>query len=71
LKGAIDGAGQRLAKRGLADSWNALNQKMSAGKNADQRQPHNLVLAADYAAQGLFQIGGFMRYSDRGLRRHC
>src|SRR5258707_10422091 len=70
LKGAIDGAGESLSQRGLADSGNAFDQKMAAGENADQRQANHIVLAADYAAQRLFQIGGFVRYGDCGLRRH-
>ena len=59
LKGAVDGAGESLPQRGLADAGNALDQQVSAGKNADQRQPDNIVLAANHAAQGLFQFSGF------------
>src|ERR1700692_1507843 len=44
---------------------------MSAGENADERQPDHIVLAADYTAQRFFQVGGLMGYSDSGLRRHC
>src|SRR5205807_10238641 len=70
LKGAIDGAGERLSERGLADSGNAFDQKMSAGENADQREAHHIVLAANHAAQRLFQVGGFVRYGNGSFRRH-
>ena len=49
-KAAIDGAGQGLAKRGLADAGNAFDEQVSAGEDADQRQADDIVLAANHAA---------------------
>ncbi len=70
LKGAIDGAGQRLSERGLAHAGNAFNQQVSAGENADQREPNHVVLTANHAAEGGFEFGGFMRNGGNGLGRH-
>ena len=71
LKGAIDGAGKSLPKRGLANSGNTFDQQVSAGKNADQREANHVVFAANHAAQGLFEFSGFVRNSDGSLGRHC
>ncbi len=71
LKGAIDGAGERLSERGLADAGNAFDQKVSAGENADQREADDVILTANHAAKGLFQFSSFVRNGDSGLGRHC
>ena len=70
LKGAIDGAGERLSQRSLADSGNAFDQQVSAGEDADQREAHDIVFAANHAAQRFFQFGSFVGYGNCGLRRH-
>src|SRR5579859_173870 len=70
LKGAVDGARERLSERGFANAGNALNQQVSTGENADQREADDVVLAANHTAQGLFEFGGFVRNSDGGLGRH-
>jgi len=43
-----------LSQRGLADSRNAFNEQVSAGKDADQREAHDIVFAANHAAQRFF-----------------
>ena len=70
LKGAIDGAGERLSERGLADSGNAFDEQVSAGEDADQGEADDVVLAANHAAQSLFEFGSLGRHSDSGLGRH-
>jgi hypothetical protein len=44
---------------------------VSAGKNTDQREADDIVLAANYAAESLFKFSGFVRNSDSSLGRHC
>src|SRR5258708_22252681 len=70
LKGAIDGAGESLSERGLADSGDAFDQEMSAGENADQREADYIVLAANHAAQRLLKLSSLVGYSDGSLARH-
>src|SRR5579859_185724 len=70
LEGAIDGASERLSESGLADSGNAFDEQVSAGEDADQGEADDIVFAANDAAQGLFQLSGFVRNGDGGLGRH-
>ena len=70
LKAAINGASQSLSQRSLAHARNALNQKVSTRKNADQRQPDDIVLPANHAPQRPFQLFSFVRCGNSNLRRH-
>ena len=71
LKGAVDGAGERLSESGLANAGNAFDEQMSAGENTDQREADNVILTANHAAKSLFEFGGFVGNGDSGLGRHC
>src|SRR5579863_3872644 len=70
LKSAVDGAGEGLSERGLADSGNALNEQVSAREDADQSEADNVVFAANDAAQGLFEFSSLVGNGGSGLRRH-
>ena len=50
LEAAIDGAGQRLAERGLADSRGTFDQQVALRENGNQSQPQNVILAANDSA---------------------
>jgi hypothetical protein len=43
---------------------------VSAGENADQGLPDDVILAANHAAQRFFQFGGFVGYGDCSLWGH-
>ncbi len=51
---AVDGPGQRLGQRGLADAGHVLDQQVAFGQHGDQRDPHHLRLAD----QHLLDVGG-------------
>ena len=56
LKAAVEGAGQGLAERGLADAGNAFDQQMALGEDGDQCQAKDLVLAANDTCAGSFRV---------------
>jgi hypothetical protein len=43
---------------------------MSAGEDADQGEPYHLIVSANDAAEGFFQLGGFIGYGYGSFRRH-
>ena len=54
LKAAVEGPGQSLAKSSLADAGNAFDQQVSASQERNQREPDNIVLAANDLARARF-----------------
>ncbi len=70
LKAAVDGAGERLAERGLADSRDAFDQQMAFGENGNQGEAEDVVLAADDAAQTRFKFAGASGGCDQRFRGH-
>ena len=71
LKSAVDGAGDGLAERGLADSRDAFDQQVAFGENGDQGEAENVVFAANNAAQGGFQFRGAARGRYQSFGSHC
>jgi hypothetical protein len=51
---AVDGAGQRLRQRGLADPGHVLDQQVPFGEQGHERDPDDLGLADQHA----FDVGG-------------
>src|SRR5581483_9640717 len=70
LELAVDRAGKRLTQRSLTDAGNALDKQVSAGKDADQGQPDDVVFAANHAAQRLFQFGSLVGHGNSSFGRH-
>ena len=52
----VEGAGHGLGERGLAHAGNAFDEKVSAGEKADQREPDNVILAANNGAKRFLQL---------------
>ena len=70
LKAAVDGPRQCLAERRLAHPRDAFDQQVSASQHRDQRQPDDVILAANHLAQRVFQLRRAMGHGNSGFRRH-
>jgi len=70
LKAAFQGAGNGLAERRFPHAGDAFNQQMSAGQQANHRQPNHFVLAANHFPQGVFELSRARGNGTGGFRRH-
>src|SRR5713101_7815603 len=70
LEAAVDGPGQRLAEGSLAHARDTFNQQVSARQHRNQRQADDIVLTANYFAEGVFQLRRALGRGDGGFGRH-
>src|ERR1051326_6024791 len=68
LESAVESPRHGLAESRLANAGNAFDEEMSAGKKRDDGQPDNIVLAANYLAEGIFQLSRAVRNGARDFR---
>ncbi len=67
---AVDGAGQRLGQRGLADARHVLDQQVALGEQGDQRDAHHLGLADDDPLHVAGDPAAQLGHLGRGRRRY-
>ena len=70
LKTALQGAGDCLSKSCFADSGHPLNEQVTAGEHRDQRQPDDIIFAANNRSQRSFQSRSARRRRGSCFDRH-